>query len=93
MPIDLNKYRDYVDDFDLTEDQKTELIQTVASIIQSFADQAFGFHPVQQHLKQPIEECLQSPSENVESKNRQLNKVFQTEVSPRVELKMDSLKK
>lgn len=48
MPLDLEKYRPYVDHFDLSDAQKAELIQTVWSMMESFVDQAFGTHPVQQ---------------------------------------------
>ena len=46
MLPDLEKYRPYVDGFDMMEDQKTELIHTLWGIMESFADQAFGLHPV-----------------------------------------------
>ena len=48
MPLDLDKYRPYVDGFDLSEAQKDELIHTLWSIMEAFADQAFGLHPAQQ---------------------------------------------
>lgn len=47
MPPDLEKYRPYVDGFDLSEAQKAELIHSVWAIMESFADRAFGLHPVQ----------------------------------------------
>ena len=48
MPLDLDKYRPYVDGFDLSEAQKDELIHTLWTIMEAFADQAFGLHPAQQ---------------------------------------------
>ena len=48
MPPDLDKYRRFVDGYDLDETQKTELIHTLWTIMESFADQAFGLHPAQQ---------------------------------------------
>jgi|GEM_PF-996811 len=48
MTPDLEKYRRYVDRFDLTEAQKAELIHTVWSIMESFVDRAFGIDSVQQ---------------------------------------------
>lgn len=65
--LDINKYRKYVDDYDLTEEQKVELLQTVWSIMESFVDRAFGLHPVQQCQKDCSEKDLQSPAEIVES--------------------------
>lgn len=46
MP-DIDKYRRHVDHFDLTEDQKVDLIQTVWGLVEGFADRAFGVDPVQ----------------------------------------------
>ncbi|MFQ5444863.1 MAG: hypothetical protein ACE5EK_09630 [Nitrospinales bacterium] len=67
MSLDLNNYRKYVDDFDLTEEEKTELIQTVFSIMESFVDQAFGVHPVQLCQKDSKQRDLQSLDRDVES--------------------------
>jgi hypothetical protein len=48
MPPDLEKYRPYVDGFDLTEAQKVELIHTLWAIMESFVDRAFGLPSGQQ---------------------------------------------
>ena len=48
MPADLDKYRHYLDGYNLDEAQKAELIHSVWAIMESFADRAFGLHPVQQ---------------------------------------------
>lgn len=50
MTPDIDKYRRCVDRFDLTEDQKVELIHTVWRIVEGFAYRAFGQDPVQQVL-------------------------------------------
>ena len=68
MPLDINKYRKYVDDYDLTEEQKSEMLNSIWSIMESFVDKAFGLHPVQQCQKDFPENDLQSPAEIVESK-------------------------
>lgn len=47
MQPDIQKYRHYVDRFDLSEEQKLELIHSIWIIMQSFVDKAFGMHPVQ----------------------------------------------
>ena len=47
MPPDIQKYRKYVDHLDLTEAQKVEFIHIVWATMESFADRAFGLHPVQ----------------------------------------------
>ncbi len=45
---DIDKYRQYVDHLDLTEDEKIELIHTVWHIAEAHVDLAFGLHPAQQ---------------------------------------------
>ena len=47
MPVDLEKYRPYLDGHDMTDEQKDECIRAVWKIMESFADQAWGLHPVQ----------------------------------------------
>lgn len=43
---DLRKYRAYLDDTDLSEEQKLELLQTLWSILSAFVDQGFGVDSV-----------------------------------------------
>ena len=47
MLPDLEKCRPYLDGFDMTEDQKAEFIHMLWGIMESFAYQGFGLHPVQ----------------------------------------------
>ena len=47
MPVDLEKYRPYLDGFDMTEKQKDEYLELVWQIVGSFVDVAWGVHPVQ----------------------------------------------
>lgn len=54
MPADIEKYRKYVDRFDITEAQKVELIHTLWSIMESFVDRAFGVDPVQLCRKETL---------------------------------------
>ena len=54
MPADIEKYRKYVDRFDITEAQKVELIHTLWSIMESFVDRAFGVHPAQLCRKETL---------------------------------------
>ncbi|MBI1274434.1 hypothetical protein GC177_00490 [bacterium] len=72
MQPDIEEYRQYVDRFDLSEEQKIELIRTIWLMMQSFVDTAFGYHPVQLCLKQDLQAI---PSE-IESHNNQLSKSF-----------------
>lgn len=46
--IDLDHYQRYLDDPNLTADQKTEIITALWSIISAFVELGFGVHPAQQ---------------------------------------------
>ncbi len=47
MCSDIEKYRQYVDQFDLPEQEKVELINIVWRVMESFVDRAFNDDPVQ----------------------------------------------
>lgn len=47
MPLNLDKYRPYLDGFDLTDDQKTAMIEALWAIAESVADLAYGVHSTQ----------------------------------------------
>lgn len=47
MPLNMNKYRPYLDGFDLTDDQKTHMIEALWSIAEAVADLAYGIHSTQ----------------------------------------------
>lgn len=47
---DLREYLAFLDNTNLSETQKTELLQTLWSIMSAFVDLAFGTDPVQQAL-------------------------------------------
>lgn len=82
MSFDANKYLKYLDDCDLTNEQKLERIQKVRVILNSFVDTAFGTHPVQLCRKDSSEKDLQSTNEAVESKS--LSKHFRNTSAPRL---------
>ena len=42
MPLDIEKYRKYVDHYDMTEDQKVAFLETLWSIMESFVDDAWS---------------------------------------------------
>ena len=65
MPVDLEPYRPYVDRFDLTEEEKAELVETVEAIMDCFADWAFGLDPVQQALS--VKDICKDDIEEIES--------------------------
>jgi hypothetical protein len=47
MPLDANKYRPYLDRFDLTEVQKTAMIEALWSIAETVSELAWGTHSSQ----------------------------------------------
>jgi len=48
LTIDYEKYAHFLEEADLTENQKREFLQTIHDIILSFIDLGFGVHPLQQ---------------------------------------------
>lgn len=44
---DPEKYREHVKDFDLTEEEQTELLKTLWSIMAAFVDMGFGVDSIQ----------------------------------------------
>jgi hypothetical protein len=48
MSLDLEKFRQYVDHCDLTDEQKIEVLRDLWSIMESFVDEAWGLCPTQQ---------------------------------------------
>lgn len=48
VEIDMAKYQAYLDDEDLDQDQKEEIVSALWSIITAFVDLGFGVHPMQE---------------------------------------------
>ncbi|MEW8051083.1 MAG: hypothetical protein AB2809_11960 [Candidatus Thiodiazotropha sp.] len=44
---DMEKYQEHVKDFDLTEEEQTELLKTLWSIMAAFVDMGFGVDSIQ----------------------------------------------
>ncbi|MCG8604368.1 hypothetical protein MJD09_05130 [bacterium] len=59
LAFDAAKYRRHVEDFDLTEEQKIELLQALWSIMKAFVDLGFGVDSIQRF----IPELAANPSE------------------------------
>ncbi len=68
LTLDCELYQGYLDNSDLTEEQKQEFIETLWSIIVNFVDLGIGVHPLQQACEEnsPIQDLL----------NNQLNDVL-----------------
>ena len=45
MPVNIEKYRQYVDQCDMTEEQKVAFLETLWSIMESFVDDAWSITP------------------------------------------------
>ena len=48
LTIDWDLYGSYLEDSDMSDEQKREFIQTLWNIIVNFIDLGFGVHPIQQ---------------------------------------------
>lgn len=51
LQLDVEYYQSFLDDEDITEEQKKELIETIWNIVVSFVDLGFGIEPVQQAIE------------------------------------------
>ncbi len=74
MGPDYEKYRPLVAEFDLTDEQKDELIDTVWSMMKSFVDASFGDDPVQLAVDQAEQEAGRDSTNKVGSKPTKYNK-------------------
>ncbi len=68
MLPDIDKYLIYLDEFDLSREEKADLIQAVWSVMETHADKAFGLHPSQQVCGYRDEFNLQSQDGLLKSK-------------------------
>jgi hypothetical protein len=53
LTLDMELYQHYLDDSDLSDAEKAELLETLWSIICEFVRLGFGVHPVQQVTQEP----------------------------------------
>lgn len=67
MSLDVEKYRHYLDGYDISEEDKAALIQSMWTILEGFVDHAFGRHPIQ-HCGRALEHnYLHKPGDSLES--------------------------
>lgn len=69
LRVDVEKYQSFLDDTDLSDAQKEQLIEALWSIIVSFVELGFGVHPVQ-------EACGKLPETGTESGKCDEDKVY-----------------
>ncbi|MBK9948603.1 MAG: hypothetical protein IPP12_15650 [Nitrospira sp.] len=67
MPLDIEKYRHHLDGCDISEEDKTALIQNLWVILEGFVDHAFGRHPIQQCGTAAQHSDLHKPARSLES--------------------------
>jgi hypothetical protein len=48
VTVDVEKYQRFLDETDMTEEQKAEFLQALWSIIVTFVELGFGVHPLQE---------------------------------------------
>ena len=90
MPLDIQKYRHHVEDFDLSDKRKQELIQTVWKIMESFVDRAWGIHPLQQSSGEGADRDCQGTVRSIESKGSNPKTTKDLAISPLLESERDS---
>lgn len=76
LTIDYDLYATYLEDSDLTDEQKREFINTLWNIMVGFVDLGFGIHPLQQACEQNLDiPALPSfsPDNVVNSGNQRIN--------------------
>lgn len=93
MEPDIEKYRRFIDRFDLTEEQKVELIGALWRSVGGFAYRAFGLDPVQQVIgasstKDASRESPMLEFEKVPSPENSLKNTFRLKARKRGRRKM-----
>jgi len=64
LTLDVALYQEYLDDAELSAEQKQEFIETLWNIIVAFVDLGFGIHPVQQVMSEKDTSCGQTKDES-----------------------------
>jgi hypothetical protein len=52
LTLDVDLYQHYLDNSDLTDEQKKELLETLWNVVCSFVQLGFNVHPMQQALSE-----------------------------------------
>lgn len=64
LEVEVDEYQAYLDDPNISDDQKAEMIEILWSIVVNFVDMGFGIHPVQEVTKnQQIKKIEQEKNE------------------------------
>ena len=76
LSIDWDLYGRYLEESDLSDDQKREFIETLWNIMVSFVDLGFGLHPLQQACEHKHDLSQLEPSDVLGSTRSLSHKVF-----------------
>ena len=66
----------FVEAFDLTEEEKMQLIRDVITVMESALDAQLGMHPVQENRGYPGEKSLRNPDASLDSKDNHVSDLF-----------------
>lgn len=73
--LDIAKYWSYVEQMDLTDDQRIKVLQTLWGIMTTFADLGFGIDPVQQAMPALVYGAMLAESDPEAKARHQFNDV------------------
>ena len=76
MKPNIEKYLPLVEVFDLTEEEKRQLILDVITVMESALDAEFGMHPVQQNRGYLHNQSLRNPGEPLALKSSHVSDLF-----------------
>ena len=69
MSLDIEKYKRHLKNTGWSEARKDEFVRTVATIMESFVDSAFGIHPVQLAVEEKKRDSRKESGVLIKSKN------------------------
>lgn len=82
LSIDWDLYGSMLDESDLTDEQKRELIESLWAIVLTFVDLGFGIHPLQQACGEDQENLTQALTDLVSSSHT--NDIIELNHAPNV---------
>lgn len=92
LSIDWDLYGEYLEESDLTQEEKREFIQTLWNIVVSCVDLGFGIHPMQQACGEgdELSELISQTMLSCEDNNQHSESASQTRHIPSAEQPTDS---
>lgn len=77
LAFDKEKYLSELEDTDLTEEQKIDMLQALWSIMEAFVDLGFGINSIHQFFSELAAESSESGMDRVESGNGKCRENFE----------------